>query len=49
MPRRRFAPAEIIGKLRETEVVLGQGQSVGKTARSLAISGRTHSRPAQIA
>lgn len=49
MPTRRFAPAEIIGKLGKTEVVLSQDRSVGKVARSLAISGRTQSRPAQIA
>jgi hypothetical protein len=49
MPGRRFTPEEILGKLRETEVLLGQGQSVGQVARSLAISGRTYYRPAQIA
>ena len=29
MPRRRYSTEDIIGKLREAEVLLSQGQSVG--------------------
>ena len=29
MPRRRYSIEDIIGKLREAEVLLSQGQSVG--------------------
>jgi hypothetical protein len=49
MPRRRYTPEEIIGKLREAEVLLSQGQSVGQAARALAISEQTYYRPAHIA
>jgi len=44
MPRRRFTPEEIIGKLREAEVLLSQGQPVGQVARVLAISEQTYNR-----
>jgi transposase-like protein len=44
MPRRRCTPEEIIGKLREAEVPLSQGQSVGQVSRTLGISDQTHSR-----
>ena len=44
MPRRRYTPEEIIGKLREAEVLLSQGQSVGQVARALAISEQTYYR-----
>jgi len=44
MPRRRYTPEEIIGKLREAEVLLSQGQPVGQVARALAISEQTYYR-----
>jgi putative transposase len=44
MPRRRYSLEEIIGKLREAEVLLSQGQSVGQVSRSLAISEQTYYR-----
>jgi transposase-like protein len=44
MPRRRYSLEEIIGKLREAEVLLSQGQSVGQVLRSLAISEQTYYR-----
>jgi putative transposase len=44
MPRRRYTPEEIIGKLREAEVLLSQGQPVGQVARVLAISEQTYYR-----
>ena len=44
MPRRRYTPEEIISKLREAEVLLSQGQSVGQVARTLAISEQTYYR-----
>jgi transposase-like protein len=44
MPRRRYSLEEIIGKLREAEVLLSQGQSVGQVSRSLAICEQTYYR-----
>jgi transposase-like protein len=44
MPRRRYTPEEIISKLREVEILLSQGQSVGQVARTLAISEQTYYR-----
>lgn len=44
MPRRRYTAEEIIGNLREAEVLLSQGQSVGQVSRSLAISEQTYYR-----
>jgi DNA-binding CsgD family transcriptional regulator len=41
MPRGRYSTEDIIGKLREAEVLLSQGQSVGQMSRSLGISEQT--------
>jgi transposase-like protein len=42
MPRRRYSTEEIIGKLREAELLLSQGQQVGQVSRSLGISEQTY-------
>jgi putative transposase len=44
MPRRRYTPEEIIGKLQEAEVLLSQGQLVGQVSRTLGTSDQTHYR-----
>jgi putative transposase len=44
MPRRRYTTEQIIGKLREAEVLLSQGQTVGQVSRSLGISDHTYYR-----
>jgi putative transposase len=44
MRRRRYSTEEIIGKLREAEVLLSQGQAVGQVSRSLCISEQTYYR-----
>ena len=38
MARKRYAAEEIIGNLREAEVALAQGQTIGAVARTLGIS-----------
>ena len=38
MPRKRMTPEQIIGLLRQAEVELGQGRSVGEVCRRLEIS-----------
>ena len=38
MGRKAFAPEQIINKLREAEVHLSQGDSVGKASRRLGVT-----------
>ena len=42
--RKRYGAEEIIARLREAEVHLAQGQTVGQTARRLGISEQTYCR-----
>ncbi len=44
MARRAFKSEQIIGKLREAEVLLSQGDSVGEASRKLGISEQTYYR-----
>jgi putative transposase len=41
MSRKRFSPEQIIGKLREAEVALAQGQPVGQVCRTLGVAEQT--------
>jgi len=44
MPKKRYRPEEIIAKLREADVLLGQGKTVPETIRVLGISEVTYYR-----
>ena len=44
MARKRYGTEEIIGKLREAEVVLSQGATVGEVLRRLGVSEPTYYR-----
>jgi putative transposase len=44
MPQKKFRPEEIIAKLREADVLLGQGKTVPETIRVLGISEVTYYR-----
>ena len=44
MSRRRYTAENIIGMLREAEVRLSQGQTVGENARSLGVSEQSYYR-----
>jgi transposase-like protein len=44
MARRAFTAEQIIGKLREAEILLSQGDSVGRASRKLGISEQTYYR-----
>ena len=44
MPRKGFKPEQIIGKLREAEVMLSQGATVGEASRKLGITEQTYYR-----
>lgn len=41
---KRFKPEEIIGKLREAEVLLGQGMGVDEMLRKIGVSAQTYYR-----
>ena len=44
MVKKAFKPEQIIGKLREAEVLLSQGLSVGEASRKLSITEQTYYR-----
>jgi putative transposase len=44
MKKKGFSAEQIIGKLREVEVLLGQGGSVGEVSRKLGITEQTYYR-----
>ncbi len=44
MSRKRYSPEKIIGMLREAEVALAQGMTVGQISRQLSISDKTYYR-----
>ena len=44
MGRKLFAPEQIINKLREAEVHLSQGDSVGEASRKLGVTEQTYYR-----
>lgn len=44
MSRKRYSPEQIIGMLREAEVRLSQGQTVGEICRGLGVSEQSYYR-----
>ncbi len=44
MPAKKHKPEEIIGKLREVEIVLGQGGTAAEACRRIAVSEQTYYR-----
>jgi putative transposase len=44
MSRKHYTPEQIIGKLREAEVALAQGETAGQVCRTLGIAEQTFSR-----
>ncbi len=44
MSRKRYTPEQIIGKLREAEVALSQGQTAAQVSRTLGIAEQTFDR-----
>ena len=44
MSRKRYSPEKIIGMLREAEIALSQGMTVGQVSRKLSISEQTYYR-----
>jgi transposase-like protein len=44
MPRKTYGPEQLIGMLREADVALGQGRTVGEMCRDLGITSVTYYR-----
>ena len=44
MVRKGFTPEQIIGKLREAEVLLSQGSTVGEASRKIGVTEQTYYR-----
>jgi len=44
MSRKRYSAEQIIGKLREAEILLAKGQTVGQVSRVLGITEQTYYR-----
>jgi putative transposase len=44
MKKKGFTPEQVIGKLREAEVLLSQGNTVGEVSRKLGITEQTYYR-----
>jgi transposase-like protein len=44
MPKKRHSAEEIIGKLREVEVLVGRGGSLGDASRSIGVTEQTYYR-----
>ncbi len=44
MARKRFTPEQIIGKLREAEVLLAQGEEMGVVCKRIAVTEQTYYR-----
>jgi putative transposase len=38
MPRKRYKPEEIVAKLRQVDVLVSQGQSMGDAIRQIGVS-----------
>ena len=44
MSRKRFSPEQIVNKLREADVLIGQGQTVAHAAKQIGVTGFTYYR-----
>jgi hypothetical protein len=42
MPKKRFQPEGIIGKLRHADVLLGQGKKIAEIVKALGVTEVTH-------
>ena len=44
MPKRKYGPEEIVAKLRQVDVLLGQGKMVGEAVKSIGVTETTYHR-----
>ena len=41
MPKRRYSPEEIVTRLRQVDVLVGQGKSVGEPVKTIGVTETT--------
>lgn len=44
MPKRKYGAEEIVAKLRQVDVLLGQGKTVGEAVKSIGVTETTYHR-----
>jgi transposase-like protein len=44
MAKRKYSPEEVIHKLREADVLLGQGKTIAEACKQLGVTGHTYFR-----
>lgn len=44
MPKKRHSPEEIVGKLRQVDVITSQGRSLGEAIRAIGVAEATYHR-----
>lgn len=44
MPKRKYTPEEIVAKLRQVDVLLGHGKSVGESVKTIGVTETTYHR-----
>lgn len=44
MPKRKYSPEEIVAKLRQVDVLLGQGKTVGEAVKTIGVTETTYHR-----
>jgi len=44
MPKKRHSPEQILGKLREVEVALAKGETVGRAVKQIGVTEQTYYR-----
>jgi hypothetical protein len=41
MPKRRYTPEEVVAKLRQVDVLLGQGKTAGEAVKTIGVTETT--------
>jgi len=44
MPKKRYSPEEIVARLRQVDVLVGQGKSVGEAVKTIGVTETTYHR-----
>ena len=44
MPKKRYSPEEIVARLRQVDVLAGQGKPIGEAVKAIGVTETTHHR-----
>jgi len=44
MPKKRYSPEEVVARLRQVDVLVGQGKAVGEAVKTLGVTETTYHR-----